>query len=257
MTTNQSALWQLESEEVFAPQTVARLVVVVLVALGTAGLLLLARRLMGAFTTELPWQTAIISALLTFAIITGLRILWRRAFPEPMAGESWIGWGASLAMVLLAAGLIFPTEQSLAWLVWVPLLLLDQGIRARLFGTPTLDVPEFSTLKPTAPRLSGEQVQQIIRTRDAEGRETIRATLRADFQSGQRHATVYVGFCPPLATMPEITVECADAPGAELKIVQAFAHGARIDVRLAQTTLEDRIVVLNLVAYSWHRNDAG
>ncbi len=247
MTTNQSALWQLESEEELSPRTVATFVITALIVLGAAGLLLVARRLMGAFTTALPWQTAIVTAILAFAVITGLRILWRRTFPEPMASEAWIGWGASLALVLLAAGLSFPTEQSLAWLVWVPLLLFDQGIRARLFGSTWIGLEPAA--KPQA-ALSAEQVQQIVRTRDAEGRDTIRATLRADFQCGQRHATVYVGFCPPLATMPKITVESADAPGAELKIVQAFAHGARVDVRLAQTALEHASVVLNLVARS-------
>ena len=118
-----------------------------------------------------------------------------------------------------------------------------------MFGSPTHDGQEVSTPKPAACRLSDNQLQQIIRTRDADGRETIKATLRADFQTGQRHATVYVGFCPPLATMPEITVESADGPSAELKIVQAFAHGARIDVRLTQIAIEQTNVTLNLVAH--------
>ncbi len=78
----------------------------------------------------------------------------------------------------------------------------------------------------------------------------IRAILRADFQMGQRHATVYVGFCPPLATVPEISVEAAAGNVSECKIMQAFAHGARIDVRLASPAWEETSVTIHLIAES-------
>jgi hypothetical protein len=249
MTIPALSVWQLEREQRVSPRAVGALVVGVLVLLYGLSLLLITRRMMGAFTADLTWPVLFATALAAFAIITGTRILWRRAFPEPTMLDNWIGWGASLTLVLLAAGLSFPGNRFSAswereWLIWLPLLIADQVLRWKLFDTPTSETKDT----PAACRLSGNEVQQIVRTRDASGHEMVRATLRADFQPGQRTATAYIGFCPPLAAVPAITVESASDSTAELKIVQAYAHGARIDVRLAQVAHESTSVVLNLVA---------
>ncbi len=225
-----------------SPRLVAALVIGVLVTLYAFSLLLVARRMMGAFTADLPWPALLATALAAFAAITGMRILWRRTFPEPIVVDPWIGWGATLTLVLLAAGLSFPGEHPRDWFIWLPLLICDQVLRRHLFDAVGAGVVSPAKPQATLP------TQQIVRTCDAAGRETIHATLRADFQAGQRNATVYVGFCPPLASMPEITVEPAAGPAADFKIVQAFAHGTRIDVRLAQVSIEQASVELNLVA---------
>ncbi|MDZ4658291.1 MAG: hypothetical protein SH868_12000 [Bythopirellula sp.] len=246
MTASAPTAWQLDSDkEHFSPRCAATLVIGVLVTLYAVALLLVARRMMGAFTAELSWTALLVTALTAFAATTGARILWRRTFPEPIVGDQWIGWGASLTLVLFAAGLSFPGNHERDWFIWLPLLICDQLLRHRLFNSSNLKTLPAKTL---ALRLSGEQLQQIVRLRGADGHETIHATLRADFQAGQRHATVYVGFCPPLASMPEIVVEPSTGSAAEFKIVQAFAHGARIDVRLAQVAIEQTSLVLNLVA---------
>jgi hypothetical protein len=72
--------------------------------------------------------------------------------------------------------------------------------------------------------------------------------LQAEFSQGQRQATLYVGFCPPLARLPVIEAECVDGPEAELKVAQAFCHGARLEVRLSEAAEEDCLVVVELVA---------
>jgi hypothetical protein len=46
--------------------------------------------------------------------------------------------------------------------------------------------------------------------------------------------------------MPEISITPVD--GADVKIVQAFAHGARVDVRLAQVAAEAKSIFLNVNA---------
>ena len=236
-------VWQFESKgEHYSPRFVAALVIGVLVTLYAVGLLLVSRRAMGAFTAELSWPVLLATALSGLAIITGARILWRRTFPEATTVDPWIGWGASLTLVLLALGLSFPGNQERDWFIWLPLLLADQWLRRQLFDTVGLGV--ISTAKPQA----NLPTQQIVRVCDMAGHETIHATLRADFQAGQRHATVYIGFCPPLAKPPEITVEHSAGPEAELKIVQAFAHGARIDVRLAQIAIDRSSVIIEVVA---------
>lgn len=246
MATPVPTAWQLDSEdEHYSPRVLAAVVIGVLVTLYAVGLLLVARRAMGAFTAELSSTALLATALSCLAIVTGARILWRRTFPEPTAVDLWIGWGASITLMLLAAGLSFPGSQERDWFIWLPLLLTDQWLRYCLFDSSSHEIRPAET---AARRLSGEQVQQIVRLRNAAGQETIRATLRADFQPGQRHSTVYVGFCPPLAQTPEITVEPSSGPAAEFKIVQAFAHGARIDVRLASPAVEKANMVLNLVA---------
>jgi hypothetical protein len=90
--------------------------------------------------------------------------------------------------------------------------------------------------------------QQLTRVRDESGAETIRGTLRADFIPGQRHATLHVGFCPPLAALPKIAAEPTDGPDATIKIVQAFAHGARLDVRLEDPADEPCSVLIEFTA---------
>ena len=41
--------------------------------------------------------------------------------------------------------------------------------------------------------------------------------LRAEFAAGQRHATLHVGFCPPLASAPTVEADPADGPDATVR----------------------------------------
>jgi hypothetical protein len=242
MTPQTPSLCQLEAERAWFPQrTVAALVIGILTTLYAVALLLIARRAMGAFPTELPWPILLTTATAAFAVITGLRILWRRTFPESTAGDQWIGWGASLTLVLIAGGLSFPGHER-DWLVWLPLLVADQFLRHRLF--PGDRTTAFIAAKPQA--IAENFLQEITRTRGDNGREIVQAMLRADFVPDQRTATVYVGFCPPLASQPELTIE--PVTGADCKIMQAFPHGVRIDVRLAQVALAPKCIAVNVKA---------
>lgn len=91
-------------------------------------------------------------------------------------------------------------------------------------------------------------LQQLFRVRNAAGQETIYGTLRADFESGQRNASLYVGFCPPLAHPPRVEAEPVDGPAATLKVVQALAHGARVDLRLDRPAGAECHVLVDLAA---------
>ncbi len=82
-------------------------------------------------------------------------------------------------------------------------------------------------------------LQRLARVRDAEGVESIRGELRAEFAVGQRHAVLHVGFCPPMARLPVVearvkTIEGSVKLPAEVRVVQAFCHGARLEVKLAE-----------------------
>jgi hypothetical protein len=246
MKAKAPTIWELESEgEYLSPQSVRAIVVGSLGALYAIALLLIARRMSGALTEELPWPAVAMTATLSFALVSGLRVLWCRSLTELQIAKpraAWIGWGASLTLVLLAGGVSFPRGDSQDWMIWLPVLAADQWLRWRLFG----DQPAAQPVTAKSLALRIDEYQQILRSRDAAGMETVVATLRADFVEGQRNATVYVGFCPPLARVPEITIEPLD--GAEAKIVQAFTHGARIDVRLAQVAREAMSLSLSVVA---------
>lgn len=99
-----------------------------------------------------------------------------------------------------------------------------------------------------AETLDANVLQQLTRIRDEAGIETIFGTLRAEFAPGQRHATLHVGFCPPLAGVPSIEADPADGPDATVKIIQAFAHGARLEVRLTAPAAEPCSVLLEMTA---------
>lgn len=96
--------------------------------------------------------------------------------------------------------------------------------------------------------LDANVLQQLTRIRDEAGVETIFGTLRAEFAAGQRHATLHVGFCPPLAGRPAIEADPADGPDATVKVVQSLAHGTRLEVRLATPAAEDCSVLIEFTA---------
>jgi hypothetical protein len=256
MRSQPNALWQLESQPLFSPRGVAAAVVGSLANLILISLLLIARRVSGGITAELLWPTLATTALAALAIVIGTRILWRRTFLEGTAVDSWIGWGGSAALLLLAIGVSFPAQRPEDWIVWLPVLVADQFVRRRLFESRDKFQEELKIANPQA-ALQAEQVQHFVRSRDAAGHEVVQATLRADLIPGQRTATVYVGFCPPLASRPELKVELASGPVAEFKIVQAFPHGARIDVRIASTAIQAMSVILNITAKAPPQDAAG
>jgi hypothetical protein len=244
MVIKSSLLAELETEPLISPRGVATIVIGALASLILLALLLIVRRVSGGITADLPLATLTTTALAALAIVTGTRMAWRRTFLEGTEVDEAIGWAGSAAMVLLAIGVSFPAQRAEDWIVWLPVLVVDQLVRRRVFETHD-QIEELKIAKPQA-RLKAREFQQIVRLRDAGGVETVNAILRADFVPGQRTATVYVGFCPPLAGRPEITVESESA--AEFKVVQAFSHGVRIDVRLAATAVEAMSVVLNVTA---------
>jgi len=227
-------------------------IVGVLVAVG---LLIVARRLTGALGETMPRSALLLTALVATSIVACCRIAWRRAFPIdphqsfyfPPIGDKVIGWGSSLALGLLAFGSCYPANHTSDWLIWLPMLVADQFWRQTFFdaGHPGT-TPDRPHTPPTAP---AEQVlQQLFRLRDDSGCESIYGSLQADFQPGQRHATLHVGFCPPLSRLPKMEVEPSSGPPATVKVVQALAHGTRLEVRLKTPAVEACRVLVDMAA---------
>lgn len=245
-----SPAWHDRSRSVVVATSVS-----IVAILLSVGLLIAVRRLTGALTNDLPRSMMLLIAIGSTAILSSVRTAWRRSFPLDVtaggrASDLLIGWGSSLALLLLATGSCFPTNRTSDWLIWLPLLVADQLWRQTFFdaGKPWRHLSNFGSVKisPLAAsdfaqsdRAAQPQdeklVQRLFRLRDDHGRETIYGTLRADFQPGQRTAVVHIGFCPPLDYLPEIEAEPLEGfEDAKIKIVQSLAHGARLDIRLAE-----------------------
>ncbi len=91
-------------------------------------------------------------------------------------------------------------------------------------------------------------VQQLTRSRAANGTEEISGWLRTSFVAGQRTASIHVAFCPPLGATPELSVEQIDGPEARIKTAQVLPYGARLDLKLAAASEEPASVLLQFVA---------
>ena len=234
--------------------------------LAAIGLLIVVRRLAGVLTSELPRDAMLLTAGVMTATVACARIAWRRAFPLTSVltwGDRYVGWGSSWGLALVAVGCCFPGYRTSDWLIWLPMLVADQFLRQSFFdtGQPQLKLaaePDEAPDKVSTMRFPGpagvaelqrdQIVQRLYRVRDERGSEVIYGTLRADFQTGQRTAVLHVGFCPPLAYLPHIEAAVLPGSDARLKVVQALAHGARLDVRLPATPTEDCHIWIDMAA---------
>lgn len=99
------------------------------------------------------------------------------------------------------------------------------------------------------PEDDGEVVlQHVVRVRDASGREYVHATLRGEIEAGARRTTLHLGFCPPLATRPEVEAEIMEGPGGIAKVVQALHNGVQIEVELDEASLEATVITVEVAA---------
>jgi len=233
----------------------------------SVGLLISARRLLGALATDLSPDAMLVTALVSAMLVAFARIAWRRNFPlETPADLSFtdqlLGYGSSVALALLAVGCCYPANRTVDWLIWLPILVADQLWRQNFFDAgepwvpasadsefenaellmPTIMTP--TTLAIAASPQHDDIVQQLYRIRDEQDCELIYGTLRADFVAGQRTAVVHVGFCPPLAYLPEIEAEVLPGSVAKIKVAQA----TRLDVRLSAPAATDCQVWIDMAA---------
>jgi len=98
-------------------------------------------------------------------------------------------------------------------------------------------------------------VQQVTRVREGE-RESLHALVRADIAGGDRLAVLHLSFCPPLAEAPELTAHAVDAENVEVRVTQAEMFGARIEVRLPREEAEPRGVMVEVLGTVTSRQGA-
>lgn len=231
----------------------------VVASLVVVGVLFFARRLSGALVAEAPPALMLGSAAAMAAAVWYSRRAWERATATDEAGraDQFIAWGGTAALILMGVACSLPELHVADLVAWLPAIVADQFWRQSFLERrrwPLKQKPQISlaaeTLEPSAePGAEGETtLQQLFRVRDDAGAESIYGTVRAEFQPGQRHATVHVGFCPPLSGEVEIEADPSEGPDAEVKVMQSLAHGARLEVRLARATKEPCAVLVEMCA---------
>jgi hypothetical protein len=176
--------------------------------------------------------------------------------------------GTTLPIMVLAA-LLLIAEESWAW-GWrlrpnihnrqslPPQNGLESGPRFRLDSAhpvsrqpagqshTALDaVPTGEAVETTPP---ADVLQQLTRSRTADGTEELFGWLRLPFAAGQRTGSIHVAFCPPLCITPEVTFEQIEGPDARIKTAQLLPYGARFDLKLTAAAPSPTTVVLQFLA---------
>jgi hypothetical protein len=95
---------------------------------------------------------------------------------------------------------------------------------------------------------SGVRLQQLARFRAPDGSHSIHGTFLAEFEPGDRSATIHVAFCPPFERLPAIEAEAPDDSSATVTLSQVLHNGVQIDVRLSESFNGKRTVTIEMVA---------
>jgi len=189
---------------------------------------LFVRRLSGALDTPLAPVPLVLTAggLLAWSAAIRLRLRDRRA-----------DWLAAIVLALFAVACSFPGNRVIDWLVWLTALVAFGLIPARRSSPAGESVSD-----------SDELLQQLTRSRTADGSETIHGTLLAEFAPGERIVVLHVAICPPFERLPSVDAEAADGPECDVKVAQVLHQGARIEARLSRVNTAAARVTINFVA---------
>ena len=90
--------------------------------------------------------------------------------------------------------------------------------------------------------------QQLVRSCDASGYDTVQARLRGALAPGQRALSLHVAFCPPLDSTPQVEVRQLDGAAAQIKVGQILPYGVRVDLRLQHFSEDTETVLIELLA---------
>jgi hypothetical protein len=106
------------------------------------------------------------------------------------------------------------------------------------------------TKRRAAPEVTADdlRLQQLTRYRAADGTQSIRGTLLAEFEPGDRISTLYIAFCPPFERLPTVESDIVDDSDATVKLLQLMHNGVQFEVRLPQSPDEKHAVTIELLA---------
>lgn len=236
--------------------------VLLLALLDAAALVIIARRLAGAFVCSLETPSLIAMG----ALLAALALVIRRAWFAPPETDLVARFNASvmilvsLAVVGLASALSLPQSPIPGKFALCLIVVAEESCVWALFhkrGQNYFAAANAADKSPPAIENGVENssdpfaldvTQQLTRSRGEDGSEELAGWLRTTFAAGQRTGNVHIAFCPPFAATPELEIEQIDGPEARTKTAQVLPFGARIDLKLAATAETDDVVVLQFSA---------
>jgi len=208
-----------------------------------AAVLLVARRLAGAFHVPLTTAAAAGVCISGLIALAPLGIV-RRA-------KSIASLTIPIGLVVIAASLTLPgSGAATIAALWLPAVIALVGTFAgRRANIRPLRRQASNTPAPQPFDVSTSSVTR--RFVDAAGVDCFEATYRAECPADGRFAVVHAVFQPPFATVPEVeaVLEGQDrAPGVQLRTTLVLPYGARIEVRYASTASAARVARVRLKA---------
>jgi hypothetical protein len=93
-------------------------------------------------------------------------------------------------------------------------------------------------------------LQEFVRSRQPGGAERLNGWMRVPLVPGQRNASVHLAFCPPFVCTPSVTVTQQEGPAARIKTAQVLPFGARLDLKLAEPSLSNENVLLEISVHA-------
>src|SRR5262245_39265366 len=248
-------------------QLLAATGVTLLVLFAALALWLIVRRLGGAFTQPLSGP-GIVAAAVAIAVTTHF-VNWiltsTRYSVLSTRYQSYLSPTATCAAIMLLGSLTLPGTPT--WGLVVAWLVLLGGEAAR--WSPSIR-PHLNHILPrpgrsaTAPRpteatmeaeIPAGLVQQMTRVRE-ENRESIHVLASTQIPDGERLGVIHISFCPPLPARPQLTAHAMEADDVDVRLTQAEAFGARIEVRTSQAQAEPRSVVIEVLGSVTDRQSA-
>jgi hypothetical protein len=156
--------------------------------------------------------------------------------------EAWAAWAAFFRVVAE------PSTPNKPFAVrWPPGATGLASATRATGGLPASAAVARADELPVAP---GEVIQQLTRSRAADGSELLDGFLRLAFAPMQRTAIAHVAFCPPFPRVPRLEVRQLDGPAARVKTVQLLPYGARLDLKLVAAAEKPLAVLLQFSARS-------
>jgi hypothetical protein len=208
---------------VVAPALVASLVL----ALAVAAFLFL-RRVSGALDTPLAPAPLVLTASAVLAWSAAIRLRLRDRRIDALA---------AVVLALFAIACSFPGSRAIDWVVWLAAFAAYGLVPARR-SSPAVE--SAST--------ANQVVQQLTRSRAADGCEAIHGSLVAEFAAGERTVVLHVAFCPPFERLPTIEAEAVDGPACDVKAAQILHQGARLEARLSRASTAAELVTIEFAA---------
>lgn len=236
--------------------------VLLALVVGTA-LVVSVRRATGSLERPLAPTSLFAASLALVLAVTVLRLLAARSFSPQVLRA--IDAAATIAVLGTALALSLPsTSRAGLALLWLTLVTSEAvtWIAWRRARRSTLDVPRSGEplVQPAKDRDHWHEepedrtlaeaglLQQLTRTRTAEGNEVIAGWLSVELAAEQRSATAHVAFCPPFARVPRIEIAVEGEQDARVKVAQVLAYGARFDVKLNAPASEPTVLPLRFTA---------